>query len=177
MNPSDLESPLDLQKGESIIKEIRPSTALKWKMLLNNLVIIGFLSAFIIYLYYYEEGSLWRTIGLLLFSLFEVRVIIQMIGIPIIYKKRLYLVTDKRVVVNSGFIGNYIHSVPLERISDIAVSRSFEEKMFGFGGLRIRTLTAGGAGVSLEALPDPENTKNLIFDLVERKREREKLTM
>ena len=43
------------------------------------------------------------------------------------YKKHHYCVTDKRVIWRHGIIGYKVTSVPLGRISDVAVSRTFLE--------------------------------------------------
>ena len=80
-------------------------------------------------------------------------------------------------------MGYTIHSIPLERISDVIVSRTFWERIFGFGSVLIQSLagqvTYGrklGAEGSLLAVPNPEGVQKLIFDLIKKKRKTEKLS-
>jgi len=97
------------------------------------------------------------------------------------FKWEHYWITDKRIVRQKGIIGYDIRSIPLERISDVIVSRSFLEKILGFGSLHIESLagqtSAGryGAEACLLAVPDPESIQQLILELIEEKRKREKL--
>ena len=71
----------------------------------------------------------------------------------------------------------------MERISDVMVSRTFLERIFGFGSVLIQSLagqiTYGrrlGAEGSLLAVPDPEGIQKLIFELIKKKRKAEKLS-
>jgi uncharacterized membrane protein YdbT with pleckstrin-like domain len=98
------------------------------------------------------------------------------------YNWQHYWITNKRVVEQTGLIGHTIISVPLERISDIILTRSFIEKVLGYGSLQIQTLagqlTYGksyGSELSLSAVPNPEETQQLIFKLIEEKRRSERL--
>ena len=75
-----------------------------------------------------------------------------------------------------------IQIVPLERISDIIVSRHWLEKLFGIGSLFIQSFAGQytpyapfGAEVVLVGLTNPEEVQQLIFDLVKKKREEENL--
>src|SRR5437867_13339892 len=84
------------------------------------------------------------------------------------YNKYYYSITNKRIVFKSGFIGYSINSIPLERISDILISKSFLENFFGFGSLHIQSLAGQatynpyggrwGGEATLLAVPDPEKT-------------------
>jgi len=99
------------------------------------------------------------------------------------YKHQHYWITNKRVIYKRGLIGYKISSIPLERISDIILSRTFLERIFGFGSLHVQTLagqiTYGGrmgAEACLLAVPNPEEIQELIFQLLKRKRKAEKIT-
>jgi len=99
------------------------------------------------------------------------------------YKKQHYWITTKRVIYKRGLIGYKISSIPLERISDIILSRTFLERLFGFGSLHVQTLAGqithggrSGAEAMLLAVPNPEETQELIFQLVKKKRKAEKIT-
>ena len=106
----------------------------------------------------------------------------------LMYKKHRYWVTDQRVVWRHGIIGYRITSVPLERISDVAVSRTFLETICGVGGVVVREMTGevkygywyGGVGrvfPTMIAVPDPEEMQRRILELVGKKGKESKLTV
>ena len=118
-------------------------------------------------------------IGLILFASL---ILISILLSTYKYNWQHYWITNKRVVEQTGLIGHTIISVPLERISDIILTRSFIEKVLGYGSLQIQTLagqlTYGksyGSELSLSAVPNPEETQQLIFKLIEEKRRSERL--
>ncbi len=100
------------------------------------------------------------------------------------YNKRMYWITNKRIICKRGLIGYRINSIPFERISDVLISRSFIESLFGFGSVHVQSLAGQysyrgryGSEGNLMAVADPEGTQKLIFDLIKQKRKEEKLTM
>jgi membrane protein YdbS with pleckstrin-like domain len=112
----------------------------------------------------------------LLFSLFV------LLPASLAYKWEYYWITNKRIVVQKGLIGHSIQIVPLERISDIIVSRNWLEKLLGIGSLLVQSLAGQytpyvpfGAELRLLGLTNPEEVQQLIFDLIKKKREEENL--
>lgn len=76
---------------------------------------------------------------------------ISIVGIPLIplvflcaiiaARRYHYWLTTKRVIWCHGFIGYQVRSVPLERISDVIISRTFPEIMAGISSIAIRDMT------------------------------------
>lgn len=168
----------NLQEGEKIVKEIKPLPSLRNYFLFGGIIIfIAFGLVFLFLLFI--SLTLW-----LIFMFFDFLILIAaLIFSSMRYKHQYYWITNKRVIYKRGLIGYRISSIPLERISDIILSRSFIERLFGFGSLHVQTLagqiTYGrylGAEASLLAVPDPEETQELIFQLVKKKRKEEKIT-
>lgn len=108
----------------------------------------------------------------------------------LMYNKHHYWVTNQRVVWKHGVIGYSITSVPLERISDVAVSRTFWERLCGVGGVVVKEMGAvpkygygywyGRAGWSFPtmiAVPGPEEMQKRILELVGKKGKESKLTV
>jgi len=182
-----------LQEGEKIIDSIKPLPGLKWMFFLQGLIGWFFIILF---------GGLWIIIPLVfLFAaiggivgaiLALVTALIGLVAIVVIpytfasmnYNKRFYWITNKRVVGKRGLIGYSVNSIPLERISDVIISRSFIESIFGFGSIHIQTLAGQasmrgkwGAEGNLQAVPEPEELQQKIFELVKGKRKDEGLTM
>ena len=52
-----------------------------------------------------------------------------------------YWLTNKRVIWCHGFIGYKIRSVPLERITDVVISRTLPEMIAGISSIEIRDMT------------------------------------
>jgi len=170
-----MKKPFELQSGEKVINDIKPLPVLKW--------------------YFFITPS----IGLFFFFIFFAWIpFVNLIFLPIIlfilaivylvarnrYSYQHYWITNQRILYRRGLLGYSIHSIPLERVSDVIVSRSFLERIFGFGSVLVQSLagqiTYGrrwGAEGSLLATPDPEGTQKLIFELIKKKRKTEKLTM
>lgn len=130
--------------------------------------------------------ALITVIGGFLFVIFFC--LVPLIKAFLRYKKEYYWITNKRVLIKKGFIGYHVYAIPFERISDIIISRSFLEQLLGFGSLMIQSLagqasfTYGGerrrrfgAEGSMLAVPEPEETQELIFNLIKEKRKKEKL--
>ena len=180
---------------EKIVQEIRPLPRLKTMWFISR--IFSFL-IFIIILVVFISVSRHSTTGgatwifTLIMAFIGLILIWSIISIFLAYNWEYYWITNKRVVRRAGTIGHNFYSVPLERISDVMISRSFWEKIFGIGSLHIKTLAGqfsqqqgygfsqrqGGIGAetALLALPNPEETQKLIMELVEAKRKREKLS-
>lgn len=179
-----------LQEGEKVVKEIKPLPALKWYFLIkeHGILLVG-IPIFLFYIFH--------TLFLPIFSLFPIFslvVIILTSGLALSfvivfliaylrYKHQYYWITNKRVIYKEGLIGYKVTSIPLERISDVIISRTFFERIFGFGSILIQSLAGQvsggrlGAEASLLAVPNPEETQELIFELVKRKRKEEEITM
>ena len=182
-----------LQEGEKIIESIKPLPGLKWMFFLQGMLgWIFFILFFGVWLLSpvgimlaIVGGALAAILGLVIFILFLLAVaIIPYILASMRYGKRYYWVTSKRVIGKSGFIGYKVNSIPLERISDVIISRSFAESIFGFGSVHVQTMAGQvamrgrfGAEGNFQAVPDPEGLQQQIFDLVKKKRKAEGITM
>ena len=172
-----MQEQFQLQEGEKIVKDIKPLPKLKWFFFLPAVVLLFCLIiSFVVPLFFFKATTF---------------AIVILAALPVImylvannkYKYQHYWITNERVLYRSGLLGYSISSIPLERISDVIVSRTFWERIFGFGSVIIQSLAGqvtyrqrGGAEGSLLAIPDPEGTQKLIFDLIKKKRKTEKLS-
>jgi uncharacterized membrane protein YdbT with pleckstrin-like domain len=79
--------------------------------------------------------------------------------------KYRYWLTNRRVILSSGFIGFKVRSIPLERISDVSLSRSFPEMLAGVSSLVVRDMTGeSDQGKSLLAITDSSEYQRQILD-------------
>jgi uncharacterized membrane protein YdbT with pleckstrin-like domain len=169
----------ELQEGEKVVKDIKPLLVLKWYFFITSAIgVIIFMLFFV-----------WMIFLLPLFLMFGFIFLVILVILYLIannrYNYQHYWITNKRVLYRRGLIGYRISSIPLERISDVIVSRTFFERIFGFGSILIQSLAGQisyprggrlGAEGSLIAIPDPEGTQKLIFELIKKKRKTEKLS-
>ncbi|RLG15953.1 hypothetical protein DRN63_04800, partial [Nanoarchaeota archaeon] len=188
--------------GEKIVEEIKPLPVLKWyffvKWFISLLISfwIPFFAGFGLLLFLLEKHEVRKLIPG--FSEFQLWLFILAILSGVIcfllawalsrvsYGKFYYWITNKRIVMKRGVIGYKIISIPYERISDIIISRSLLERIFGIASLHIQSL-AGQFSIStyavmgsegqLLAIPNPEETQKKILQLIRAKRKEEGLTM
>jgi uncharacterized membrane protein YdbT with pleckstrin-like domain len=172
-----MQKQFQLQEGEKVIKDIKPLPILKWYFFLPGLFFIFFLLiGFMIPLLFLGRTFLGIAVLLILTGIMYLIANNQ-------YNYQHYWITNKRVMYRRGILGYRISSIPLERISDVIVSRTFIERIFGFGSIMIQSLAGQvtyrqrlGAEGSLLAIPNPEGTQKLIFELIKKKRKSEKLS-
>ena len=162
-----------LQEGEKIIEDIKPSPRLIGYFFFTGLIGGGLIS-FLTIAYFALQLSMmfWHLLWLYLPIGIFVGLFFALLYAVLRYSKQHYWITNRRIIYKRGVIGYAITSVPYNRISDVIISRSFLERLLGIGSVLIQTLagqySAGGFGAeeSLLAIPDPEGTQKLIFELM-----------
>lgn len=65
------------------------------------------------------------------------------------YKNTEYCVTEKRVIIKSGFVGMQLHSLMMKDIVRVDIHRGLFDKMFGVGDLSVYTASSEYAKNSL----------------------------
>ncbi len=91
------------------------------------------------------------------------------IGAKIANDKYRYWLTNRRVILASGFIGYKVRSIPLERISDVSLSRTLPEMLAGVSSLVVRDMTGEAeSGASLLAINNSAEYQRQILDEVQR---------
>lgn len=182
-----------LLEGEEVIETIKPLPSLKQYFFVTGFFLWFFI--FLVFSFFFVFPAIFAAslfgLGSVVFSGFVIFLIFPLaiahIASAWSYEKSYYWITNKRIAVKRGLLGYSINSTPLERISDVIISRSFLESAFGFGSLYIQSLSGqysysgqgsrfGAEGVLL-AVPNPEELQRKIFALVKQKREKEHLTM
>lgn len=196
-------SELRLLEGERLILDVSPTPNFKRyvavRAIIAELVILAMLNVIVAMTLYVVTGGVPITtvgIGPLLVTyafsylvLAAIAILLTLLLTNLMYKKYHYWVTDKRVVWKHGVIGYSITSVPLERISDVAVSRTFWERICGVGGVVVKEMGAvpkygypywygvGWGFPTMIAVPDPEEMQKQILELVGKKGKESKLTV
>jgi len=165
------------------------------RAIIAELVILAMLNVIVAMTFYVVTGGVPITtvgIGLLLVTyafsylvLAAIVILLTLVLTILMYKKYHCWVTDKRVVWRHGVIGYSITSVPLERISDLAVSRAFRERVCGVGGVVVKEMGAvpkygywygvGPVFPTMIAVPEPEEMQKQILELVGKKEKKANL--
>jgi membrane protein YdbS with pleckstrin-like domain len=201
-------SELHLLEGEHLILDVSPTSNFKRyvmvRVAIGELIFLAMLNVIVAMTLYVVTsgapitkvgiGPLLTTYVLLYLVLAAIVIALTFALADLMYKKHHYWVTDQRVVWRHGIIGYSITSVPLERISDVEVSRTFWERVCGVGGVVIKEMTGeikysywgygywwyGGIGrvfPTMIAVPDPEGIQKQILELVGKKGKESKLTV
>lgn len=140
----DEEFGLALMEGEEVLMEGRPqASVLQRYLLLTTLMVM-----------------LFTVVGVLGFPLayFIVRAYVN--------KHRFWL-TNSRVIVTTGIIGYRARSIPLERVSDVAISCDWLEKLLGMRTVVVRDMTGEAmSGANMRAFVNPSELQQRILDQV-----------
>ncbi len=103
------------------------------------------------------------------------------IGLPLAYvivrayvNKHRYWLTNSRVIVTTGIIGYRARSIPLERVSDVAISCDWLEKLLGMRTVVVRDMTGEAmSGANIRAFERPNELQQKILDEVHKVNRRE----
>ena len=85
-------------------------------------------------------------------------------------ERHRYWLTDQRLVVQDGLIGQRVSSVPLSRIVDVTVRQNWFDRLLGIQNLDVRDMIGevGGSGMAsdlaLVDVADPEHRKHALLD-------------
>ncbi len=122
-----------------------------------------------------QKYLLLTTLMVMLFT------VVGVLGLPLAYflvkayvNKHRYWLTDSRVIVTTGIIGFRARSIPLERVSDVAISCDWLEKLLGMRTVVVRDMTGEAlSGAAMKAFEDPNGLQQKILDEVHRVNRRE----
>lgn len=112
-----------LMEGEEVLISLRPYRFVRYAVIATAVTIVGIVAV--------PLALLWALIA---------------------ERRYHYWLTNKRVIWCHGFIGYQVRSVPLERITDVVISRTLPELLAGISSIDIRdmtgqTVTAANFGV------------------------------
>ena len=80
-----------------------------------------------------------------------------------------YWLTNRRVILSSGIIGHRVRSIPLERVADVAFSRTFPEMLAGISSVIVRDMTGESeTGKALFAVENAAEVQARILEEVQR---------
>lgn len=105
------------------------------------------------------EGAVaWGTAGLA--GLMALRLLVEILR----WRAEAILVTDRRIIAATGLFRRRITSVPLRRIEDLSLDRSFGGRLWGSGDVLI---DMDDRRLRLARIPDPKAFYRLVMTLAD----------
>lgn len=82
-----------------------------------------------------------------------------------------YFVENGRIYTNSGFLSSREDECLLYRITDITLTRTLTQKLFGTGTIHMNTKDRSTPIIHLENIKNPVQVKRMLSNLIEKERE------
>ncbi len=181
---SDDKTYFNLVEGESIVWEGAPLPGYRTLLFATNFVpLLFFILAGFGIIFSSDAGDSFGIFVGFIGGVVVLGFLIAFASAHLHYSKEYYWITTKRLVQKHGFIGYRVNSIPLERVSDVVISRSFIESFFGFSSVHVQSLAGQvsygrfGAEGKLAAVAEPEKIQHMILELIRANRKSEKLTI
>lgn len=172
---------MKLLPGEKIIIETAPQSSLKSYRLFSSLVaVLAFIMVLglVTIITAATAGSL--QFGLLVF-LGEIIFIGLLRVIPLYiennmrFKKMYYWVTNKRIIVKRGLVGDEERSILIERLGEVIIVQTWLQRKFGIHFIILEVIGNRNKEV-LPGVPNAPEVKQVLLKLISEKRKAEKLT-
>jgi uncharacterized membrane protein YdbT with pleckstrin-like domain len=81
--------------------------------------------------------------------------------------KYSYGITNKRILLHEGIISSKLVSVKFEKITDVSVSQSITDKMFGVGSIKYNTAGGGSHEIIMQYIENPFEAKRNIEKIID----------
>ena len=85
-------------------------------------------------------------------------------GLPWTFTK--YILTKEKLLVETGILNKDQEEIRLYRIMDMTLKRSLWQRLFGLGTIHCCTADKSSPELDIQWIPDSENVKELLSDLV-----------
>lgn len=89
-------------------------------------------------------------------------------GLPWTFTK--YTLTKEKLLVETGILNKDQEEIRLYRIMDLTLKRSLWQRLFGLGTIHCCTADKSSPELDIQWIPDSQNVKELLSDLVEAER-------
>lgn len=158
MNETELLKPV-LDKGEEIIKWYKPHRFRAYIDLIFTIIILVLFLGGLTIGVFIQEGFMLSWLLMYIFVVVLVTTI-QAILISLWYKKTIYVITNKRIIVRTGYIGVDYHELDYDTIGAITVIVDWKDKFvkkntgsISFGSMASPMI--GLSGFTFKHITDP----------------------
>lgn len=104
----------------------------------------------------------------LIISLFSLLALAAFVSGLIVYYSSEFGITNKRVIMKSGFISRYAFENSLDRIEGVEISQSIMGRIFDYGSIRIRGVS--GTNELFSAVRYPFRFRYKVLEEIERQK-------
>lgn len=95
-------------------------------------------------------------------------------GLPLSFTK--YSLTEERLFIESGFFNKKEDEVRLYRITDVSLTRSFFQRMFGVGTIHCCSADKTLGDFDIVSVKTPKDVKEELSQLIEKQRDAKRVT-
>ena len=89
-------------------------------------------------------------------------------GLPLSFTH--YLLTEKKLLIQKGFLNKQEDEVRLYRIMDVTLRRSFGERIFNIGTIHCCSADKSTPEFDIKHIKNPKKVKDMLSDLIEEAR-------
>ena len=90
------------------------------------------------------------------------------IGLPWNFTR--YVLTDKKLIIRTGFLNIKEEKIELYRIVDMSMSHPLGQRIFGCGTINLMSKDVSSPTISLKEVKDPYTVHNLLEDTIEKQK-------
>lgn len=95
-------------------------------------------------------------------------------GLPLSFTK--YSLDEERLFIESGFLNSKEDEVRLYRITDISLTRTLGQKLFGIGSIKCCSADKTLGDFIIKNIKNPKEVKEQISELVEKQRDAKRVS-
>lgn len=95
-------------------------------------------------------------------------------GLPLSFTK--YYLDEERLFIESGFLNSKEDEVRLYRITDISLTRTLGQKLFGIGSIKCCSADKTLGDFIIKNIKNPKEVKEQISELVEKQRDAKRVS-
>ena len=95
-------------------------------------------------------------------------------GLPLSFTK--YSLDEERLFIESGFLNSKEDEIRLYRITDISLTRTLGQKLFGIGSIKCCSADKTLGDFIIKNIKNPKEVKEQISELVEKQRDAKRVS-
>lgn len=130
-----------------------------WIVVFKSLVTLSLIAAL---------ATMWARHTLFILSFYSLLGLGVSLSGLIAYYSSEFGITDKRVIMKSGFISRYAFETSLDRIEGVEISQSIMGRIFDYGSVRIRGVS--GTNELFSAVRYPFRFRYKVLEEIERQK-------
>lgn len=95
-------------------------------------------------------------------------------GLP--WSFTVYSLTNEKLIITTGFLSKHEEEVRLYRIMDLALNRTFGQRIFGLGTVHVTSADKSTPEFDIKNIKDSEKIKDMLSDMVEEERMKKRVS-